>query len=348
MRRVTTWILTMVLIFACMQSVSAEVYGTDFSWNGHAYRLVVSDCTWMQAFQSAKDAGGHLATLESADEFNTVVNQITQAGLSNIMFRIGGRRDLNSSLYYWTDADNNLRGDILNSPSSWAWTFWMIGEPSLVDGAVQENVMDLYFYKGEGRWVLNDVPDDIISVVPSYSGMLGYIIEFDNSSPVVPPSTILSMVPDEFYFSSGVGAWSTMMTLQDDGTFSGTYGDSNMGEDTEHYPGGVHYYCNFTGSFTEFRKVDPYTWSMRLASLNYEDPVGFGWTDGSIHYIASDAYGISGGDLFYLYLPGHPVSTLSEGFMSWARMYMGYQDLTTLNIYGIYNVNGEDGWGGRP
>ena len=54
---------------------------------------------------------------------------------------------------------------------------------------------------------------------------------------------------------------------------------------------------------------------------------------------------VHGGDLFYLYLPGHPVDTLPEGYMSWARMYMGYEERPTLGIYGIYNEIQQEGWG---
>ena len=168
----------------------------------------------------------------------------------------------------------------------------------------------------------------------------------ENEDAGAAPEEILSSVPDHFYFSSGAGGWGTDMILNDDGTFTGSYHDSNMGEDIENYPNGTVYVCHFSGSFTDFQKVDDYTWSMRLASLDYEKPVGEDWSEEGAHYIASDAYGLSGGDLFYLYLPGHPVDTLPEEYMSWANMYMGFEEPEALTIYGIYNVNEQEGWGG--
>ena len=66
--------------------------GTDVTAAGHSYRLVVSDCSWTQAFQNAKAAGGRLATFETEEEYQAIIQQITQAGLSYINFRIGGRR----------------------------------------------------------------------------------------------------------------------------------------------------------------------------------------------------------------------------------------------------------------
>ena len=643
MKKCTALFLSFLLTAGIASVVCAAEGGTDVTSAGHSYRLVTSDCTWQQAYENARAAGGSLVTFESADEFNALISQIEQAGLSDIMFRIGGRRNPAETQYYWVDKDNRLTGSVLNDPSCWAYSFWMQGEPSFEDGSIQEAYMDMYYYQPEGRWVLNDVPDDIISIVPGYSTKLGYVIEFGDSQTaagssqtaaaassqaaasassqaaasatwqsayrefifnqsylntpdtywgydpdddgtasydavsfalrdmnadgvpeliiyngneiyagsanqlyrysggqveyvdVLPASsynqyfcldelalpgifingahtgaywteyysfngtelqtervwegsdftgdpdtgenvfetdpdtgdpipsetyrtenetlykgyqliesseggtelsfstlseinasgwagflsnygytegaaagaaagtdaaagaatgtdaatgaatgtdaatgaaagtdaatgaaagtdaaagsttgtdaaadvtTLLQSVPDNFYFSSGVGGWGSEITLNDDGTFTGNYHDSNMGENTENYPGGTVYLCNFSGSFTDFQKVDDYTWTMRLASLNYENNVEDDWTDGEVHYIASEAYGISGGDLFYLYLPGHPVDALPEEYMSWARMYMGYEEPPALTIYGIYNEAQQLGWCG--
>ena len=94
--------------------------------------------------------------------------------------------------------------------------------------------------------------------------------------------------------------------------------------------------------------VSDCTWdqALQFSKLDYETQPGVDWTDGTVHYIAGDAYGIADGDLFCLYLPGHPVNTLPEGYMSWVRLYMyGNEDSPTLPFYGIYNVARELGWG---
>lgn len=349
-RRWTAWILTAVFAAGCMQSIPAAE--TAAASGAHSYRLVISDCSWTEAFREAKEAGGYLARIESREEYQTILQQIYDTGVSGIMFRIGARRDLDSARYCWVDESNQTYGSALNDPAYWTYSEWMSGEPSFQDGDIPEGYVDFYYYQKEGRWVWNDVPDDIISIVPSYSGRLGYIIEFEDAAaaaPLADPSVLLEHVPDEFYFSSGAGGWSTELTLHDDGSFTGSYHDSDMGSDIENYPGGVVYTCDFTGKFKDFTQIDDYTWSMRLDSLAYKYAKEMDWESDGVHYIASDAYGISGGDVFYLYLKGHPVSALPEEYLNWGRMYMGVfgQDElpATLNIYGIYNVAQEDGFG---
>ena len=350
MKRLIASVLTFVLAAGCcLNTPATEVQNlTGTQSTDHTYRLVISDCSWTQAYQEAVNAGGYLARLETWEEYQSVLQMINNSGVSGIMFRIGARRDPESALYQWVDRNNTVFGGALNAPESWVYPEWMSGEPSFQDGDIQEAYVDIYYYQKEGRWVWDDVPDDIISVVPSYSGKLGYIIEFEPGEVLANPSSLLSSVPDEFYFSSGAGAWSTELTLFDNGAFKGSFHDADMGSDTENYPGGTMYTCEFTGRFTDFRKIDDYTWTMRLDTLSYVHAKDEEWASGGVHYIATDAYGISGGDQFYLYLKGHPTSTLPEGYLSWARMYMGvYGDEmpAELNIYGIYNVAEENGFG---
>lgn len=184
MKRFAASILTLILAAGCLECIPAQEGGA------HTYRLVISDCTWTEAFQEALDAGGYLARFETREEYQTVLNEINEAGASGYMYRIGGRRNPDSPSYYWADRSNTLSGAVLNSPSYWGASEWMGGEPSFQDGDITECYMDIYYYANEGRWVWNDVPDDIVSVVPSYSGRLAYIIEFDNGTPqTVQPSS---------------------------------------------------------------------------------------------------------------------------------------------------------------
>ena len=60
----------------------------------------------------------------------------------------------------------------------------------------------------------------------------------------------------EWSFSSGVGGWSAEMRILPDGTFSGEYHDSEMGETAETYPDGTLYLCSFTGQMHMVEQVD--------------------------------------------------------------------------------------------
>ena len=158
-----------------------EVY--DVTEGGiHRYGYFIDDCTWSAAGQKARDMGGYLVRINSPEEYNYILAEISNHGYSNIQFRIGGRRDLNGSDYYWVDENNRLYGEKINDPGYWCSSEWMSGEPSLYDASVgvDEAYLDIYYNQQLGRWVWNDVPDDIISVVPYFSGKIGYIVEYED------------------------------------------------------------------------------------------------------------------------------------------------------------------------
>lgn len=145
----------------------------------HRYGYFIDDCTWSEAFHKARQKGGYLVRMNSREEYEYILSEIMQLGYEDIQFRVGGRRDVDGAGYYWVDEENNLYGQKLNDSGYWANSEWMQGEPSFVDGDITENCIDIYCYSDESRWVWNDVPDDIISVVPYYSGKIGYIVEYE-------------------------------------------------------------------------------------------------------------------------------------------------------------------------
>lgn len=145
----------------------------------HKYEYIKSDCTWTEAFQDCISRGGYLARINSSEEYEYIRKEISKAGMTNIFFRIGGRRDGDSKDYYWVNEENRLFGEKLNSEDSWCSEEWKNGEPSFTDGGLQELYMDVFFYDGEKRFVWNDVPDDMLAAEPAYSGSLGYICEYE-------------------------------------------------------------------------------------------------------------------------------------------------------------------------
>lgn len=178
-----------------------------------------------------------------------------------------------------------------------------------------------------------------------------YLIKYDDSQFIQWIETlnqgnldIFGLLPSEFVFSSGSGGWATEITLNDDGTFSGQYHDSEMGDTGNQYPDGTVYISNFNGKFTTPKKVNEYTYSMRLDYLSSEGTIGDEYYENNQRYIISEPYGFDDADEFMIYLPGIAMSDLPEGFISWLYAFINVQTTEILPCYGIYNVGGEEGF----
>ena len=137
------------------------------------YDFVLDNCTWTQAFQRARDAGGQLVRIESESEYDTIRDEIAQRGLEYVMFRVGARRDENSADFYWVDGNNKFTGRPLNSTLGNIGAQWAAGEPSLEWNGLQEDVLEFEF--SGGMWVWNDIADQP-NLAPGYC--YGYIIEY--------------------------------------------------------------------------------------------------------------------------------------------------------------------------
>ena len=127
----------------------------------------------------------------------------------------------------------------------------------------------------------------------------------------------------EFWFSSGAGAWATTLNINPDGSFYGEYSDSDMGSTGDGYPDGTLYWCDFSGQFTEPVRVNEYTYSMQIAEINYEQEAGSEEILDGRRYCYSDAYGLENTENILIYLPGAPLTELSEEF----RIWIGYYDI---------------------
>jgi uncharacterized protein YecT (DUF1311 family) len=147
----------------------------------------------------------------------------------------------------------------------------------------------------------------------------------------------------EFWFGSGAGAWRTVLTVHNDGTFEGEYSDFDMGAVGTSYPNGICTLCRFTGKFTEPVKVDDYTYSVKLKKIELEkDPDTEEIKDG-IKLIYSTPNGLDNADELLFYLPGAPVQELPEEYRSWAGGYGDSID-TELPFYGLFNVRAGQGF----
>ena len=153
-------------------------------------------------------------------------------------------------------------------------------------------------------------------------------------------SSVFAELPDKFIYSSGAGGWATELYLNDDGTFTGQYQDSDLGYTGEGYPNGTVYISNFTGKFTEPQVVNEYTYSMTVESIELEMEAGQEYYEDGKRYVVLGFSELTDSCELMVYLPGAMRSDLPEGFVSWT----GYGDIDPegeFRCYGIYNPEKE-------
>ncbi|MDY4444226.1 MAG: zinc-ribbon domain-containing protein [Butyricicoccus sp.] len=146
----------------------------------HRYSYILDDCTWTEAFYRAREQGGYLVRINSREEYDQITRDIERMGYEKKQWFIGAGREYESTAYYWIDENGNVYGDKLNDADYWANSEWLSGEPSFRSDGVEELYVEIFYSSSMGRWVWNDCADDVIGIVPSYSGKVGYIIEYED------------------------------------------------------------------------------------------------------------------------------------------------------------------------
>ena len=124
----------------------------------------------------------------------------------------------------------------------------------------------------------------------------------------------------DWSFSSGVGGWSTELKIAPDGTFTGAFHDSEMGETGETYPSGTVYGCTFSGKLSVADQAGDGPWKVRVDALRPDEGQVPEAIEDGVRYVTADPYGLSEGDEMTLYQPGTPVSVLSESMQHWAHV----------------------------
>lgn len=162
------------------------------------------------------------------------------------------------------------------------------------------------------------------------------------SAPALPEADY----PMEFIFSSGAGAWRTVLTLNKDGSFEGRFSDANMGETGKDHPNGTVYLCSFTGRFSLSEKLDIHSYPLTLEEVTLDRPAGEEWIEGGVLYVSSGAYGLYNDSTdgamsrsFVLYTPTAPIFGLDEELLIWWPGRFEDTPPETLNCYALWNVD---------
>ncbi len=147
-------------------------------------------------------------------------------------------------------------------------------------------------------------------------------------------------------FSSGAGAWATVLHIEKDGSFYGDYHDADAGETGDGYEGVV-YLCQFKGQFTAPEKVSDYIYRMRIETISYENEKGTEEIADGMLMKYEDPYGLENAEDIYIYRKGVPLSELPEEYLSWVTgKSINLDGQETLPFCGIYNESRQEGFSG--
>ena len=127
----------------------------------HTYEIVRADVTWLEAYDTAIQRGGHLATVNSREEMAQLTEMAAAQGVHVLL--LGGTIDWHMLEASWVTGE------------AFDFVLWLNGEPNN-DGGYEDT---LALMNRKGEWGMCDVPDN--AYLP-YSGknLFGYAIEWEN------------------------------------------------------------------------------------------------------------------------------------------------------------------------
>lgn len=174
---------------------------------------------------------------------------------------------------------------------------------------------------------------------------------FSPDQPVVDAFSYADLADLTFTFSSGVGGWQTTIYIQADGSFTGEYFGSWLGETGEGYPDGTTYVCTFSGQFAPLSQIDNLTYTTTVESISYAQTADTEEIRDDMRYVYTTAYGLDDAKMLYFYLPGTKTADLSEICMSWVSTYLwtGNEDehAEVLPFVVLFNENAGTAFAGE-
>ncbi len=153
----------------------------------------------------------------------------------------------------------------------------------------------------------------------------------------------------QFTFTSGAGGWSTELNINIDGSFDGSFHDNEMGDIGDDYPDGTVFVCNFSGWFDNVKRLDEYTYSMRIREITQEKKQDEEWIEDGVRYVVSYPYGLENAKEVLVFLPGSDTSQLPEEFITWVAMPNAWGEYrpAVMPFYGLYNAVEREGFFGE-
>ena len=165
--------------------------------------------------------------------------------------------------------------------------------------------------------------------------------------PALPQEEVFGRFAGNYVFASGAGGWSSSLTLNADGTFSGRYSDTTYLQ-TDEYEVEIDQ-CVFTGKFEHARRINGFTYAFDLAWIEYERTPGdrelteINGTKALIRY--TQAYGLDPGTkTVCAYTADAYRYVLPEKFLGWVEPLRSDRYSSTLDYNCLYSLESGYGW----
>lgn len=142
------------------QAVSEKFY-----YGGHTYQVINTSMTWSNAKEYCDRLGGHLASVTSKSEDESIFEFVVNSGYSQDEYWVGGSDESSEGDWHWT------------TDEKWEYSHWGTGEPDNYRN-IQHYLCVCIREKSGASWKCNvsewdDVEDDPL-------GGLGFVCEWDD------------------------------------------------------------------------------------------------------------------------------------------------------------------------
>lgn len=153
-----------------MEESFVPVYSLGENDHESRYEVFRESLTWEEAAARCEQLGGHLATVTSSTEEETVIALLEQAGVKYCW--LGG----------YTSYDDN--GQVFGhwvTGETFGYSAWSSSEPSRVDqDGTDEWYIMLWNVASLNGWYWNDQRNDPVSAVAYMASGMGFVCEFEN------------------------------------------------------------------------------------------------------------------------------------------------------------------------
>ena len=151
--------------------------------DNHSYEFVVDDVSWDDAFKRAKENGGYLAILTSDEEYGEIKQQMENEQLTDILFYVAFEDNKDGFPEWWVYPNGAREAANVMLSDHYQYDDSEFPDDSKTDfqvGIEGREVGIMKYSKTDKDLYLYICSDNLPEYDERFSGMTGYIIEYDN------------------------------------------------------------------------------------------------------------------------------------------------------------------------